>query len=388
MANPLAEFNDSQVGVYLGSVLHTLGAIAFLGGLVAYVSWHRHLSAQGHHHRSVLETGMLLTYVAIVVNLLGGFMRTFQTGHPHLTQFADSPWVRAIALKHLFLFLGMGAAVYLFEGVAPRLVRAHKSGALEDTSPAGHRVGVVLVALGIVVAAVLGAVTQVVPLVSAEEEPDGHAHGEPGVLFHNATGQLTSSPVAPSASTGTFQVPNGTASFEATLTWTPTQTPLRLEFTSPSGSTVTVPNTAGGTIAAERFAPQEGPWTYSIGSDLAVNVAWTLSVRMETAPMAEEMLGGSVTIPPGRFFEINTQMEEGAMFWWAWTSSEPVHFDVHSHFDGEVQTHAAEDAASGDGEFTNGRAGGYSLLWENTGTQPATLDYLVWGDFVLDSTVP
>ena len=78
------EFNDSQLGVVLGSVLHTLGAILFLGGLVGYLAWHRHL-AQGHHHRKVLDTAAFLTYLAIVVNLAGGFMRTFQTGHPHLT---------------------------------------------------------------------------------------------------------------------------------------------------------------------------------------------------------------------------------------------------------------------------------------------------------------
>jgi hypothetical protein len=389
LANPLVEFNDSQVGVYLGSVLHTLGAIALLGGVVAYVAWHRQLAQAGHHHRGALEAGMLLTYVAIVVNLLGGFMRTVQSGHPHLWQFAESPWVRAIAVKHVFLLAGMAAAVYLFERVAPRLVRRHKAGTLGDASPAGHRVGVLLAVLGIVVAAILGAVTQVVPLVSAGDgEGEGHDHAALGVLHHNATGQLTSTPLAPAASTGTFQVPNGTIRLDAALSWTPPQSSLRLELESPAGVRHTASGGNGGTPLLPRHAPQPGTWTYRVASDLAFEAAWELSIRLTTAPPGADTFGGSVTIPPGRFFEVNTQMQENATLSWAWQASGSVHFDVHSHFDGEVQLHASEEAATGEGTFTSGRAGGYSLLWENTGSQPVTLDHLAWGDFELDSVFP
>ena len=388
LANPLVEFNDSQVGVYLASVLHTLGAIGFLGGLVAYLAWHRHLAAQRHHHRNILEAAMVLSYLAIVVNLLGGFMRTFESDHPRLEQFAESPWVRAIAIKHVFLFAAMGAAVYLFEVVAPRLVKAHKAGTLEDASPTGHRVAVVLVALGIVVAAVLGAVTQVVPLVSASDHPgEEHQHGET-VLHHNATGQLTSSPVAPSASTGGFDVPAGTVTLNATLTWTPAQTQLRLDLTAPDGQKVAAPNTAGGTLSVGREAPPTGSWTYSIASDLAVNVAWTLSLQLTTVPADHDFLAGSLTIPAGAFVEVNTEMEDGASLMWAWSTAAPVHFNVHSHFDGSEQNHLDQDAASGNGMFTDDREGGYSLLWENKGASPVHLDYRVWGEYTLVSTYP
>lgn len=388
VANPLAEFNDSQVGVYLASVLHTLGAIGFLGGLVAYLAWHRHLASQRHHHRNILEAAMVLSYVAIVVNLLGGFMRTFESDHPKLEQFADSPWVRAIAIKHVFLFAAMGAAVYLFEVVAPRLVKAHKAGTLEDASPTGHRVAVVLVALGIVVAAVLGAVTQVVPLVAASDHPEEeHQHGET-VLYHNATGQLTSSPLSPSASTGSFDVPAGTVTLNATLTWTPAQTQLRMDLTAPGGQKVTAPNTAGGTLSVGREAPPVGSWTYSIQSDLAVNVAWTLALKLTTVPVNEHFLAGSKTVPPGAFVEVNTEVGKGEPIMWAWSTSAPVHFNVHSHFDGQEKEHVADDSASGNGMFTNDREGGYSLMWENKGTSPVTLDYRVWGEYTLDSIYP
>lgn len=382
------EFNDSQLGVVLGSVLHTLGAIAFLGGLVGYLAWHRGL-VKGHENRRVLDTSAFLTYLAIVVNLLGGFMRTFQSGHPHLTQWAESPWVRAIAIKHVFLFVAQGAAVYLFEVVARRLLKAHKAGDLRQPSPLGHSVAVVLVALGILLAAVLGALTQVVPLVSADapidDMHDGHAG--PTVEYHNATGQLTSTPLQPATSTGSFRVPNGTVLLEATLIWTPGQYEMSIDLTDPDGGG-TAGGMAGGSLSAEAAAPKAGAWTYAIESDLALNAAWTLSIRMSVLSDDEELLAGTRTIPPGRFFEINTEMENRASFSWSWSASATVHFDVHSHFDGEVQYHVEEDAASGRGNFTNNRAGGYSFLWENTGALPVTLDYRVWGDFTLVSFVP
>jgi hypothetical protein len=389
LANPLVEFNDSQLGVVLGSVFHTLGAIAFLGGLVGYLSWHRHL-VKGENNRRVLDNAAFLTYLSIVVNLLGGFMRTFQTGHPHLTQWAESPWVRAIAIKHVFLFVGQGAAIYLFEVVAPRLARAHKADELREASPLGHRVGVLLVALGIVVAAVLGALTQVVPLVSADAPLDDDMHGEhtgPTVEYHNATGQLTSTPLQPASSTGSFRVPNGTVLLEATLLWTPAQYGMRIELADPNGTATTTSGTEG-SLSAVTDAPDLGTWTYEIGSDLAINAAWTLSIRMSVVSGEEEFLAGSRTIPPGQFFEINTEMENRTTFYWSWSASGTVHFDVHSHFDDEVQYHVDESASSGRGNFTNQRAGGYSFLWENTGALPVTLDYRVWGDFTLDSVFP
>jgi hypothetical protein len=386
LANPLVEFNDSQLGVVLGSVFHTLGAIAFLGGLVGYLAWHRAL-AKGDHHRRTLDTAAFLTYLAIVVNLLGGFMRTYQTGHPHIWQFAESPWVRAIAIKHVFLFIAQGASIYLFEVVAPRLVKAHKAGAVPQAFPLGHRIAVPLVALGILVAAVLGALTQVVPLVSADAPIGMHEHAGPAAVYHNATGQLTSSPLQPASSTGSFTVPNGTVLMEATLLWTPAQYGLRLELTDPAGTTTTTAGTAG-SLDAELDAPALGTWTYAISSDFAVNAQWTLSVRMSVLSDDEELLAGTRTVPPGQFFEVNTEMENHTAFYWSWSASGTVHFDVHSHFDDEVQSHVDEDAERGRGNFTNHRKGGYSLLWENTGTLPVTLDYRVWGDFTLDSVFP
>jgi hypothetical protein len=394
VANPIAAFNDSEVGIVLGTALHTLGAIGFLGGLVGYLAWRRHLLVHGHHHRKVLEGALALTYFAIVVNLLGGFMRTFESDHPHLTEFAESAWVRAVAIKHVFIFAGMGAAVYLFERAAPRLLAAHKAGdTAEEARSAGHRVGVLVAALGIVVSAVLGAVTQVVPPVAASGDvdnldPQDPAAGATGTSYANATGQLTSSPLSPSTAGGGFQVERGVQVLEATFVWSPTTYALSLDLRNPSGTVVPVPSSEGrGELAIA--SPEPGAWEFTIRSELAANAQWTVSVRMSAAASGETLMADRVTIAPGQFFEINTEADVGAKLGWSWTSEAPIHFDIHTHFDEEVQYVVDEDGTGGSsGSYTVERKGGHSYLWENTGTLPVSVSYRVWGAWELDSTFP
>lgn len=400
MANLVQAFNDSQLGIVVGTVFHTLGAIAFLGGLVAYIAWHRHLM-RGHHHSRFLNGAAFLTYIAILVNLVGGFMRTWESGHPHVTQFFDSPWVRAISIKHIFLFAGMAAAVYLFEVVAPRLLRAFKAGKLAEADHTGHRIGVFLATLGIVMSAVLGAVSQVVPLLSGEsgdemtDDDDNHPM-EPGAVFtryHNATGSLADlDPTQAAQARSTFEVVEGTLSLNATLLWNPTQACVRLNFVSPGNDTIPAtacsPSPGTGTRVVEVAAPATGTWQYQVDTTFPTPVAWQLSIRMPVQPGDETLLANSVTITPGTFYEINTEMPLNGTFNWDWTTTAQVHFNIHSHFNGQVQDHLDKDASSDKGNFTNDKAGGYSLMWENTGTLPVTLDYKVWGEYTLDSIFP
>lgn len=393
MANVFQEFNDSQVGIVLGTTLHTLGAIAFLGGLVAYLAWHRHLVAHGHHHRRVLVAGTALSYMAIVVNLLGGFMRTFQSDHPHLTEFATSGWVRAVAIKHVFIFAGMAAAVYLFESVAPRLLREHKGGAISDATPAGHRVGVLIVALGILLSAVLGAVTQIVPPVMADADDGDGPGGDDlpaavGVRYVNATGQLTSTPLAPASSTGGFAVEAGTAVLEAAFLWSPANFALSLDLVEPDGGVEATLTSDNGRAAATIVNPAVGAWTYVVRADVAANAEWTVSLRLAGAESGETLMADQVVIAPGQFFEINTVAKVDATLHWAWSTESAIHFDIHTHFDDEVQYVVEEQVPASSGAYRVVREGGHSYLWENTGTLPITLTYRAWGEWELDSTFP
>lgn len=398
MANALQAFNDSQIGVVLGTVMHTVGAIAFLGGLVGYIAWHRHLKA-GYHQKSVLNTSAFLTYFAILINLVGGFMRTWETGHPHLTEFATSSWVRAITIKHVFLFAGYAAAIGLFEVVAPRLIKAYKAGTYATASQSLHRVGVLVVALGIFVAAFLGALSTVIPIAAAEAMDDDMDHGghtnETSVAdrYLNATGQLSGFVPSQTAETrSTFEVAPGTVSINATLLWNPTQFCLRLNLLAPNTTAVPTggctPTPGTGRREVTLDAPAAGTWTYVIDATNPVNVNWDLSLRMPQASRSETLLVDSVTVAPGAGYEINTEMPLNGTINWDWTSSATLHFNLHSHFNDTVQDYIDEDGTSGRAAFTNEREGGYSLYWTNDGAVPVTLDYRVWGEFTLDSIFP
>ena len=390
MANPIVEFNDSQVGIVLASAMHTLGAVAFLGGLIGYLAWHRHLVHQGHHHRRLLDASAVLTYVAIVVNLLGGFMRTYQSDHPSLTEFATSAWVRAIVIKHVFLFAGMAAAVFLLEVVAVRHLRAWKDGSLPELKQDSHRVGVVVVVLGILVAGVLGAMTQVVTPVMAEaQDEDGDGPNVPAltsVRYANATGQLTSTPVQPAESSGGFEVDAGTAVLQATFLWAPPAESLVAELVGPTGQTLLL--AGDGQAAGEVPGPAPGGWTYTVRANVALGARWELSVRMTPVTSDETLMSDTATIAPGQFFEINTVAKQGAALHWAWSTEADVHFDIHTHFDDEVQYVVEEQSGGSSGSYTVARDGGHSYLWENTGVLPVTLTYRVWGAWDLDSTFP
>jgi hypothetical protein len=269
---------DSKVGIVLSTALHTLGAIGLLGGLIGYVAWHRHLM-RGHHHANVLHFATFLTYISILVNLLGGFMRTYETGHPHITDFATSSWVRAIAIKHVFLFLGMGAAVYLFERVAPRHLKAMWDSKLPETSLTGHTLGVLLVALGIVVAAVLGAVSSVLPVgAAAMEEPDLIIPDS----YLNVSGTYQATPLTPGTTESDLPVPAGMADIELVLTWTVSQSNLGVQLVDPGGTIVKDLQGSGGRVEGSLGrAPVAGTWTYRIVSpDGIVDTAWTLAIHM------------------------------------------------------------------------------------------------------------
>jgi hypothetical protein len=404
VANALQALNDSELGGIIGTVLHSLGAIALLGGLAGYVAWHNHLKL-GHHHRRVLATSAGLTYVAIFANLVGGFMRTWQSVHPGLSEWSESPWVRAITIKHLFIFAAMAAAVVLFEVVAVRHLRAFKEGKLAEAKHGLHQTMTFVTALGILVAAVLGALAQTVPLVEGEaDDGDGGMDGDgddeqpPGeatALYHNATGQLTSSPAAPREPTATFQVPQGTTDLDVTLNWQPAQFALGFRLDGPNGAAEAAPQPGGQASASfvpdnDGEPPEPGTWTYTILSEgVVVNADWELSIRFAQAQGNSTFLARSVTIPPGQFYEVNTEATVNGSLHWRWTASAPIYYNIHTHFNNQVQNVVEEQSsAASEGNYTVKQAGGHSYLWENTGNLPVTLDYRVWGDWRLDSVFP
>jgi len=119
-----------------------------------------------------------------------------------------------------------------------------------------------------------------------------------------------------------------------------------------------------------------------------VNAQWEMSLRLVQAETGETLMADRATIAPGQFFEINTEADVDATLSWSWSSEASIHFDIHTHFDDEVQYVVEEETGQSSGTYRVVRAGGHSYLWENTGVLPVTLTYRVWGPWELDSTFP
>ncbi len=382
-------FLDSDGGIVLANTLHTLGAIGFLGGIVLYMAWYRGLAA-GTSRLATLRNAAFATYASLAVNFLGGAMRMYQSGHPGLTDIGHSSWVQVLVVKHAFLIGAGVAAVVLFERVAPRL---HRLAANHAARGAAQRTQAALagsIVIAIVLSGVLGAVSTVSDLgmgSAAMVEPADPPALD--TLYYNSTGRLTTSLLVDRSASTTFFVPAGYLALNTILTWDGPQT-LDLTLLDPSGESAGQPESAAGQVKILVELPAAGVWTAVVSSDLAADVAYSLSTTVSPAEGSQNVLTSTVTLSPGVFYEINTHMHEGATIHWDWSilEEQAVHFDVHTHFDDEVQYVVDETVAQHRGNLTADRTGGYSLLWENEGAAPLTLRYRVWGEFELDSIFP
>lgn len=385
----IREALDSEVSLIVATTLHSVGAIAVVAALITHIAWFRKLR-HGIESVGLRRATFLLTVNGVAANLIGGFMRTYLPAHPTLTNIAGSPWVQVVLIKHLFIFAALGALIFLDQWVAPRLLRLARDGALPARTPTGHAVGSWIVVTGVIVSSVLGAMAQITPLGEGFDDDDDTmpeivVRDDRTVRYVNVTGTLTSfPPLAEQEDTGTIGVLPDITFMDVNLIWSDPAASLEACLESPAGERTCFPEGPGEGING----PGEGTWRYIVRGENAVNVAWELSVRMTTVASDQTLLIETVTIAPETFFEINTQMPLEGSFHWDWQTSAVVTFDVHSHFDGEVQYHVEFQADQDKGSFTNDKEGGYSLLWANEGATPVTLEYRVWGDFEVDSYFP
>lgn len=380
---------ETETGLVLATTLHTIGAIGVIAALVLFLAWVQRLRTDAP--RDGLRRASAWTiWVSIAANMIGGLMRTYLPGHPSVTDIGHSPWVQVMLLKHVFIFAAMGALLHLHYVVAPWLEKrlAHK--ALPAGTPSAQAFSVFIVVLGVLVASVLGGFAQITPLGPGHEmdddtPPDTVIVDQGTDRVFTASSTLTSTPLAPQADRGSFQLrPDVVELAVVFLHDTSTPATLALELTNPNGESHDVP--ADG--QSHTFVAVAGVWQYEVTSQLAANVGWTMEAAMALPGDGRTALAESVSVAPGAFFEINTQMPLGGTFCWDWSAGVDLAFDVHSHFDGVVEYYVERTSDGEQDCFTNEKEGGYSLLWANEGAAPAVLDYRVWGEFTVDSYFP
>ncbi len=380
---------ETEVGLVTATTLHSVGAIGVVVALLMFLARARRIQA-GVSDKELVRPTAIVIWTSIAANLVGGFMRTYLPAHPTVVDVGHSPWVQVMILKHAFIFASMAALLHLHYMVAPWLAKRATQGVATARVPTAQAVSVFVVILSVVVASVLGGFAQITPL---GEGHDGMQDDTPpqnvvddfgDERVFSASSSLTSTPISPQSDRGSFQLRSDVVELEITFVHDQTSgATLSLTLTDPQGEQHEVPRGE-----ATRLLALAGVWSYVVTSDLALDVAWNLDAVMAVADEARTALAERFTIAPNTFFEINTQMPEGGTFCWDWTTAAPVVFDVHSHFDGEVQYYIERTNDGEYGCFTNEREGGYSLLWANEQASPVVLDYRVWGEFTVDSYFP
>lgn len=392
---------ETEAGLVLATTLHTIGAIAVVAALAMWLSWAKRVHDDQSRDELRRATGKVI-WLGIAANLVGGGMRTYLPDHPTIVHIGDEPWVQVMVLKHLFILAALFGLVHLHHVVGPWLEKRKAAGRLDERAPTAQAVSVFLVVLGVVVASVLGGYAQITPI---EHEGDddvvvqsgGDAPTLNATQYLHASGSVTGFGPVDQPATGSFDVPRGTAFLGVSLVWDDPLADLRITLDSTRNDSVEGAFSHGasfgdadGDVSDAIESPVWGPWSYVIEGDNAINVAWTLVLSMQPAEGLVTTLSETLQVAPGAFFEINTVMElEKELCWdWAIAEGEEVHFDVHTHFDGEVQYIVEQRVASGSGCITSQREGGHSLLWEALGTAPVTLTYTVWGEFEVDSYFP
>ncbi len=226
--------------------------------------------------------------------------------------------------------------------------------------------------------------------VVVEDGPEVELAAKP--LYYNLTGTITAlTPEGNSVVDGDvpfdIHVPFGTARVDATVTWS-----------DPAANLVVVlPESLGGSQGAVsedgRYstynnAPKEGNHSIVVRSDLAANVAFDLLVVVSPDQAITSLLSETVTVAPQAIFEINLENDLHDNMSWVWSASAVNEFNIHTHFDGEVQYLVFETTDEHSGSYQVNRTGGHSFMWENTGTTPITIEYRIWGAFQVHSYFP
>jgi hypothetical protein len=113
------------------------------------------------------------------------------------------------------------------------------------------------------------------------------------------------------------------------------------------------------------------------------------SIGLVVALLASGCSGGShfeagrtISVDPGDGGgeEVGVRMAAGEQFTYSWSSTGNLHFNVHSHRNGEVFEWKQGSGTSGAGTFKADLDDAYYLYWVNEGTRVVSLTYTASGE--------
>lgn len=412
-ANFVQRFIDSDLGVFTGSLLHTGGALLFTAGIIAYVMVaHRLRKTTGDRGQwlAILPFAHWFTVSGIVLNGGGGLMRLYQSDHPGIEQAGSSLWVQVLVVKHVFLVLGVGLALWVTWRTQ---VPEPEMSPLPELGMSPTRISLFAITsfITIVLATVLGAVAGTTPIAPADDMEDTMA-GESGGLLVNETfvtyragGTVSGTPLmAGEVDAMRFTVLNGTKQVTVELSWTQAAASLDLRVEDEAGQPIDGNKTAVGDTGMEFVADgpnvRPGEWTIVVTAETAVSETFDLRTVLRLVDEDIELLTDTVVLAPTTtIFEINLEMPYNGTMRYSWEvlndDTSEIYFDVHTHRGGEVQTPVQGYWNSLTGDWTQDSEDdeGVSLMWapedsdENRYSEEIRLKYRVEGPFHVHSIV-
>lgn len=374
-AGPIQQFIDGAHGAFVATILHWVGALAFMAGVALLVIFlaHRRRDPALAERSPVLPAALILG--GIVLNLVGGFMRLWASDHPGLSDIGHSRWVQALATKHAALVLGMGASVLLLAAATPA-VRARVKGLAALLTPSRTEALTAVAVLAIAAATIVGAlVTTIVPLAPAGAASRGFPELDAGdlawerVSAFNFSGRLTGTPVQSGTTEHALTVPSGATQASLTLAWMTAAAELSIELRDPAGTPVEAEVEGGtGQILATLTDPAPGTWTIMVSSQRSIDEPYRLTAQIAATVRASGRYEQTIDVPAGEPIEIEIELPPGGRVRYDYylASGDGASFGVHndapggdaSTTDEPTATGRIEDAAGGHYGILLGSAGG------------------------------
>lgn len=200
------------------------------------------------------------------------------------------------------------------------------------------------------------------------------------------SGTLSGSPSSPGQASFPFEVARGADAVEAELEF-PAGSDLFVSLRDPMGrESRSVPVADGLQRALALEKPVEGQWSARVGALRATDATFALEIAVHAHAPERTRETGRARIEPRDYLEVNALANAGASFDWSFDSTAAVTWDLHSHTEGSVVTHASgREATRENGTFTAPTRGLYSLFVLNEGRVATEVDWRVDGSLRVHS---
>lgn len=258
----------------------------------------------------------------------------------------------------------------------------------------------------LVALALAGCIAQPQPApVDPQQLPAEAAAAAEELQFGDGETFISSLPVVGGEGGFAMDVPEGQRWLAQTVKWETRGSVLQFIATDPNGQEAGEYRTLAGASPRSPTRldwwvadPIPGAWQFTVRADGSVPmVRERVTMQSHTANQVDGMhVAQRTPVNPTGFVEVNMEMKAGDRITYDWTAAAPIHFDIHTHRNGETVNLVDETADGGRAEFVAEEDGGYSLLWAQvsqdgpvppTGGSPVELTYRIDGAFELHSAV-